>query len=55
MPVKHTPTAIIHSETTGGKTACGEDTNKHPSHWVNTNEKLSCREEWVWVKMHLYI
>lgn len=44
MAVKHTPTGIIHNGNKGGKTACGEDTNKHPSNWVSTNEKVSCRK-----------
>ncbi|WP_394906753.1 hypothetical protein [uncultured Mesonia sp.] len=45
MPVKHTPTEIIHQGNKGGKTACGENTNEHPSHWVNTNEGITCKKD----------
>lgn len=44
MAVKHTPTNEVHKGTKGGKTGCGTNTNEHPSHWVNTNEKVTCRK-----------
>jgi len=42
MAVKHTPTAVIHSGTKGGKTGCGINTTDHPSHWVDTHQKITC-------------
>ena len=42
MPVKHSPTQEVHKGIKGGSTGCGTNTNDHPSHWVNTNEKISC-------------
>jgi hypothetical protein len=44
MAVKHTPTkeVHIHKGTKGGKTGCGVDTTKHPDHWVNSSERITC-------------
>lgn len=42
MTVKHLPTGIVHSGTKGGTTGCGFNTNKKPSHWVNSNSKITC-------------
>ncbi|MBT3318825.1 MAG: hypothetical protein HN948_03010 [Clostridia bacterium] len=42
MAVKHTPTGIVHSGKKGGKTGCGIDTREKISHWVKTNEKITC-------------
>lgn len=38
MAVKHIPTGVVHI---GNK---GENTNEHPSHWVNTNERVNCKK-----------
>lgn len=43
MPVKHTPTGIVHKGTQGGTTGCGDDTKKHPTHWVNTFSAVTCK------------
>jgi hypothetical protein len=42
MAVKHTPTGEVHSGAKGGHTGCGFDTRSHPSHWVDTHEKITC-------------
>lgn len=42
MAVKHTPTNEVHIGSKGGKTGCGIDTNEKPTHWVNTNERVTC-------------
>jgi hypothetical protein len=42
MPVKHTPTGIVHSGTKGGKTGCGTDTTVLADHWTNTSDKVTC-------------
>jgi hypothetical protein len=42
MAVKHIPTKEVHKGVKGGKTGCGVDTTKHPSHWVNTSAKKTC-------------
>lgn len=42
MAVKHIPTGEVHSGTKGGRTGCGVDTKKHPSHWVNSHSKITC-------------
>jgi len=42
MPVKHTPSAEVHKGTKGGKTGCGVDTTLLSSHWINSNEKITC-------------
>lgn len=44
MAVKHTPTRIIHSGNKGGKTGCGDNTQEHLSHWVNTYESVTCKK-----------
>ncbi len=44
MAVKHTPTGEVHSGSKGGKTGCGSDTQKNPSHWVSTSEKITCEK-----------
>lgn len=42
MAVKHTPTQEVHKGHKGGNTGCGFNTNDHPSHWVNSHEKITC-------------
>lgn len=42
MAVKHTENGIVHKGRKGGKTGCGTDTTEKPSHWVNTNSKITC-------------
>ncbi len=42
MAVKHTPTGEVHQGSKGGTTGCGVDTNKHPDHWVNSSDKITC-------------
>lgn len=44
MAVKHIPTGVVHIGNKGGRTGCGENTNEHPSHWVNTNERVNCKK-----------
>lgn len=44
MAVKHTPSNEVHKGTKGGTTGCGVDTKKHPSHWVSSNEKITCKK-----------
>ncbi|AWV88561.1 hypothetical protein DN745_04105 [Bradymonas sediminis] len=39
--VKHTPSGEVHKGSKGGKTGCGMDTRKHPSHWVNSHTKIA--------------
>ena len=42
MAVKHIPTQIVHSGTTGGRTGCGFDTRVKPDHWVSTSVRITC-------------
>lgn len=42
MPVKHTPSGEVHKGQKGSKTGCGVDTNHLSTHWVNTNERVTC-------------
>lgn len=42
MAVKHIPTEEVHVGHKGGTTGCGTDTNKLSTHWVNTNERVTC-------------
>ncbi|WP_312172100.1 hypothetical protein [Chryseobacterium sp.] len=42
MNVKHISTDIVHKGQKGETTGCGTDTNEHPTHWTNTNEKITC-------------
>ncbi|WKD86309.1 hypothetical protein KCTC32516_01679 [Polaribacter huanghezhanensis] len=42
MAVKHKPTNEVHRGSKGGTTACGFNTNEQPSHWVDSNEKITC-------------
>lgn len=44
MPVKHTPTGEVHKGQKGGFTGCGFNTNDNASHWVRTNEKVTCQK-----------
>lgn len=45
MAVKHIKEeGKVHKGQKGGKTGCGEDTTKHPSHWVNTSERVNCKK-----------
>lgn len=32
----------VHKGRKGGVTGCGVDTTKHPSHWVNSNDPITC-------------
>jgi hypothetical protein len=46
MAVKHIEEeGKVHKGQKGGKTGCGIDTTKLPSHWVNTNEKINCEKD----------
>lgn len=46
MTVKHIKDeGKVHKGQKGGKTGCGEDTTKHPSHWVNTSERVNCKKD----------
>ncbi len=42
MAVKHTPTGEVHSGSNGGTTGCGINTRNHPSHWVNSHDRITC-------------
>ncbi len=42
MAVKHIPTKEIHKRQKGGTTGCGFDTSEHSTHWMSTNEKITC-------------
>ncbi|PHS52347.1 MAG: hypothetical protein COB01_07440 [Lutibacter sp.] len=42
MAVKHKPTNEVHKGQKGGITGCGFDTKDNPSHWVISNEKITC-------------
>ncbi|MGM0555920.1 MAG: hypothetical protein ACQEVA_06060 [Myxococcota bacterium] len=42
MAVKHKPSGEVHKGKKGGKTGCGVDTRKKPSHWVNSRQKITC-------------
>jgi hypothetical protein len=42
MPVKHQPTEMVHKGQKGGTTGCGTNTNDNSTHWVNTNERVTC-------------
>ncbi len=45
MAVRHTPpsgSSVVHKGQKGGTTGCGIDTNKNPSHWSNTHDKITC-------------
>ena len=44
MAVKHLPTKEVHKGRKGGKTGCGFDTKDHPTHWVDSHEKISCKK-----------
>lgn len=44
MAVKHTPTGEVHKGRKGGTTKCGFDTTENPSHWANTNERITCEK-----------
>ena len=45
MPVQHLEIGEVHKGNKGGKTGCGFDATEHPSHWVNTNEKITCTKK----------
>jgi len=45
MAVKHIEKGEVHKGQKGGKTGCGFDTTEFPSHWVNTNEKITCNKD----------
>ncbi len=45
MPVEHIPTGKVHKGIKGGTTACGKNTNEHPSHWRNTTSKITCDKD----------
>jgi len=42
MAVKHLPTGEVHKGQKGGITACGFDTKEQSTHWVNSNERITC-------------
>lgn len=42
MAVKHVPTGVVHQGTKGGRTGCGFDTKKEPSHWQATSNRINC-------------
>ncbi len=42
MTVKHLPTGEVHNGQKGGTTECGFDTKVQPTHWVNSNERITC-------------
>lgn len=45
MAVRHTVedgNVEVHKGYKGGKTGCGFDTSKNPSHWVNTYDRITC-------------
>ena len=42
MAVKHKPTGEVHKGQKGGITGCGVNTQKIPSHWINTSERITC-------------
>lgn len=42
MAVKHTLTGVVHKGSQGGTIGCGIDTKKHPSHWLQSSEKITC-------------
>ncbi len=42
MAVKHTPTKEVHKGRKGRTTGCGFDTKENPSHWIDTNKKITC-------------
>lgn len=44
MAVKHIPTNEVHVGSKGGTTGCGTDTKNLPTHWENTNERVTCRK-----------
>lgn len=42
MAVKHLPTGEVHKGLKGGTTGCGFNTNEQSTHWVNSNERITC-------------
>lgn len=44
MASKHVPTNQIHRGYKGGTTGCGTDTKEHPTHWLSTNERVTCQK-----------
>lgn len=42
MAVKHLPTGEVHKGLKGGTTGCGFDTKEQPTHWANSNERITC-------------
>jgi len=42
MAVKHLPTGEVHIGQKDGTTGCGFDTKEQPTHWVNSNERITC-------------
>lgn len=44
MAIRHIPTGVVHSGMKGGTTGCGTDTKKLPSHWENTNSRITCNK-----------
>jgi hypothetical protein len=45
MPVKHVPTGEVHKGRKGGTTGCGFDTKENSSHWVDSNERITCDKD----------
>lgn len=42
MKVKHIPLMEVHRGVKGGKTECGIDTRINPSHWVGSEQVITC-------------
>lgn len=42
MAVKHIPTGVVHQGNKGGTTGCGYNTKDHPSHWVDSHDRITC-------------
>lgn len=42
MAVKHIPTGEVHKGYKGGTTGCGTSTNVNSTHWIDTNERITC-------------
>ena len=43
MPVEHiVHDGKVHKGSKGGETGCGKNTNDNPSHWKNTDKRITC-------------
>lgn len=45
LAVKHIDTGVVHKGRKGGKTGCGVDTRKKPSHWASTSSRVTCKKD----------